>query len=986
MVHHQLQWNLGVLDTIRAMLGRGTRSAFNTLFFAAFALTQAQELSVSQGSTAATRDVNLSAPYLAEVVFSTAAPQGCTRPTPAPYFNDTDSRIYYWYGVIGVRTGDVISSSYTRPDGTKGSSSSAPASSAGNYCFSSFIQISSFTEAIRVGDWNYQFLVNGNVIGAATAVVIGPNQPFIQGVEVYANNALSAVSPSGLAVVRGTNLASSAMSASTLPLAATLGDVRVIMNGLPTPIFGADPSFLYVQVPAGVRADSILIRVFTNRGGSNPFRAPLNSVSPALLMDSVQSGQASVFQFNVDGSSGWVDPDHPLIRGNTAVLVAGGLGPTTDPPPDGQVGFTDSTAVSTALISLGGVVITRSVTYLGDYPGVYWVYFIVPPEAPSGSGVSIQVSMHGIKSNSLQVPVQGPGPDLPDPQISAIQHPAWNGPSRDDAVYNALSLVQINGSNFVPSAPAFLECSDDRGFEAKSPVVSVTATTVTATVPPYVDPGTGTYGTATVSCILGQLLADKATRSTPFPIRILAPPIPPGNPGYISLATIQQASQGARQVQGNLTFKQSAASSNPFSASGIETQMDTIVAAYAPYVEAVRKIAAGEQQSVTVGTGSGGAPVTLTRDGLARTDRWLWAMITEIQTSTVNDETIAVADKPKSAGGIQAQSPKFLKGAASSTGTFGGWVFKCGNPFNWISYGVGGGPNPQIYCDAAKSLVQQLPQLVKDSATDVISDYEASAVRVGQVIRRASGIAATIAFLPEAGPEIAVARIVTAANAVQAVDRVVEYYPAATDSFSATDQAAILQRLSDDIDASGQNFDNPATPNQLDSLRTDPSLQLLLDLQDKALREYEKQRDQAAEINGSSEVQAPDQTNVLTPDLDAMPAGTNTITGSIVTSSNSAQSTGFVRATANGGLGPAYAAAPLNPDGSFQLFLPTNQIGVTIPATLQVSVVIQGSDGTTTIYNGPAVDAGRSTNSLGILKLSTSGGGGVCSGDDPRPC
>jgi uncharacterized protein (TIGR03437 family) len=51
------------------------------------------------------------------------------------------------------------------------------------------------------------------------------------------------------------------------PLSRSLGGATVSMNGAAVPIFITQPSAVYVQVPQGVRADSVTVRVVNVWGG-----------------------------------------------------------------------------------------------------------------------------------------------------------------------------------------------------------------------------------------------------------------------------------------------------------------------------------------------------------------------------------------------------------------------------------------------------------------------------------------------------------------------------------------------------------------------------------------------------------------------------------------------------------------------------------------------------------------------------------------------
>jgi hypothetical protein len=139
----------------------------------------------------------------------------------------------------------------------------------------------------------------------------------------------------------------------------------------------------------------------------------------------------------------------PLQRGDTAVLVAGGLGATLDPPPDGQRGADDSACAFTPRVLIGGVSVPVLNCFLGNFPGLYWVYVQIPPEVPSGVAVPVQLTVNSLEANTLSIPILGPGPSFPAIAVSVVEHPAWSGPTRDNQVYNPTSLVAITAANLI---------------------------------------------------------------------------------------------------------------------------------------------------------------------------------------------------------------------------------------------------------------------------------------------------------------------------------------------------------------------------------------------------------------------------------------------------------------------------------------------------------------------------------------------------------
>lgn len=255
-------------------------------------------------------------PRVFEWMFATGLPDNiCKRPNPVDYFPTSEPKMYMWIYISGAGVGDTLEVDYTLPSGTQDSVTFKTYDTAGNYCNTFSTPLAAYSDQDRIGDWTFQILINKTQIGTAGAVVIGPAQPRVDAVEAYANGQLAALSPGALAIIRGANLASSAYSAQGVPLPASLGGASVTINDAPAPIFHTETDALYVQVPAGIRADSAKVRVTTDQGVSNPYRMPLLTVSPALIPDDSDASLAQAFRWGSDGSFARVSADAPLQGG-----------------------------------------------------------------------------------------------------------------------------------------------------------------------------------------------------------------------------------------------------------------------------------------------------------------------------------------------------------------------------------------------------------------------------------------------------------------------------------------------------------------------------------------------------------------------------------------------------------------------------------------------------------------------------------------------
>jgi uncharacterized protein (TIGR03437 family) len=921
------------------------------------------------------------APLLVDRVFAKSVPEDvCERPAAEDHFTSSDSRIHYWVTVAGVQAGDVLTTVYTLPGGRTERVPFRAFTSAGTYCARASIPLSAFSSQDQlVGDWQFRFLVNQATIGEASTTLIGPNQPRIDSIEVYGNPALSRLSPGALAIVHGANLASGQMSAPEGPLPETLGGARATVNGIPAPIFRAGPSELHVQIPAALRADSVAVRVFTGAGGSNPYRMGLTTVSPSLLPHPDQNRQAQMFRFGADGRSEWVSAQTPLRRGDTAVLVAAGLGATAHPPRDGHPGFEDSSGVFMPQVAIGGVKVRVEGSFLSGFPGAYWVYIKVPPEIPSGAAVPVRLSVNGIAANVLTVPVAGPGPEFPAIRVSRVEHPPWNGPNRDNGVYNPASLVTMTASNLRPNAAAFLLCTGANGFEAKAPVITISADAATAIVPPYIDPRTGDYVSGQVMCRLGQRLADQTALSGTFQFRIQAPPAAQGPPGRYTQALLEAAAQGAQRVHANLTLKDRAAGGHGYSAANTRAEMQGLVEAYAPFVDAIRRIKGGAS-TVTLGTSATGKTLSLAREDLARTDRWIAMILAEARASTANNESYLTGPgRPVHTLGVRQAAEQAP--AASIFGRLTGFARECLDVFGHIDYALNGGRDPAQACGALRSFTEHVPAAFGAAVFETgeaVAQDAARFMKIGSYVVMA-GVA------PEAKLAEVITRVGVVSGAVEAGSAFFGNLLMASSPYSDEQRQEMMARARD----TWQGYIKDAADDVYDNLAEEGLRFFFGEFGPEAYKLPKKLENWANQANSLIDKVAGNLAEAVAPYVmrngdgsislnpEKLPGRLNVVRG-VVSRPEGAVTDGFVELGDGGRLTTPVATGATGPNGAFEMLVPADQVGVTIPPSASVfyNVPRPGSFSYQVFTGRNPVGVGQSTVNLPAASVNPNGGGG----------
>jgi uncharacterized protein (TIGR03437 family) len=188
----------------------------------------------------------------------------------------------------------------------------------------------------------------------------------------------------------------------TPPLPKALGDVQVLLNGSPAPIYQVLPSRVTFQVPWATpttgNADIQLIRASTGEVlAAATF--PLQPADPGLFTANAQ-GFGLLAVTNQDGTVN--TPSNPAPRGSVISLYGTGIGPVPNPPPDGQVATSpthDSLWRGSLRISMAlpgpGVITDDNILYFGLvnwFPGVFQINVKIPDSVPPSPTVSLGIN------------------------------------------------------------------------------------------------------------------------------------------------------------------------------------------------------------------------------------------------------------------------------------------------------------------------------------------------------------------------------------------------------------------------------------------------------------------------------------------------------------------------------------------------------------------------------------------------------------------
>lgn len=225
------------------------------------------------------------------------------------------------------------------------------------------------------------------------------------------------VAPGSLISIFGTNLASTASAATSVPLSTSLGGVSVTFNNVAAPLNYVSSGQINAQLPFELTGSSTAQVVVTNNGVVSAAQSlQVASIAPGIF--SLAGGQAIAYgntdyQFAAPAGSIPGLTTHPAKIGDpqTLVILATGLGPVNPPIADGvgdpiPPGVLHTT-VTNPVVLVGNVQAQWVFSgILPGFPGVYQINVIIQPGTPTGNAIPLQIQMGGITtSNQVTIAV-----------------------------------------------------------------------------------------------------------------------------------------------------------------------------------------------------------------------------------------------------------------------------------------------------------------------------------------------------------------------------------------------------------------------------------------------------------------------------------------------------------------------------------------------------------------------------------------------------
>lgn len=213
------------------------------------------------------------------------------------------------------------------------------------------------------------------------------------------------VAPGSIAAAYGSfNGAAAFAEAGSLPLATTLGNVRVFVNDLAAPLFFVSPLQINFQVPlaAPVGIGPLNLRVAVNGADVATGKLNLLQTSPGIFtLDAASALRPGA----VVNSNGTVNgPSNPARRGDFVLIFGTGQGPVDIALTDGTPPAGLATATAPTRVLFGAV--DGNVLFSGLAPGFVglWQMNVVVPAQPFVRGaVPVIAIANGISSGAVTI-------------------------------------------------------------------------------------------------------------------------------------------------------------------------------------------------------------------------------------------------------------------------------------------------------------------------------------------------------------------------------------------------------------------------------------------------------------------------------------------------------------------------------------------------------------------------------------------------------
>ncbi len=210
----------------------------------------------------------------------------------------------------------------------------------------------------------------------------------------------AAISPGGIVVLFGTDLAVSAAAAPGTPLPTLLGQTSVLFNGIAVPLYYVSPTQINAQAPFDLPLGNVSIQVRRGTSTSATQVVTAAAVAPGIFILDATANTGVILHSDFT----LVSSAAPARANETLVIYATGLGAVQAAVKSGDASPTSQSLV-TPTVSMGGM--SASVAYAGLAPGFVGVdqINVVVPAGIQAGGQGVQILDKRRLSNTVVMPV-----------------------------------------------------------------------------------------------------------------------------------------------------------------------------------------------------------------------------------------------------------------------------------------------------------------------------------------------------------------------------------------------------------------------------------------------------------------------------------------------------------------------------------------------------------------------------------------------------
>ncbi len=214
----------------------------------------------------------------------------------------------------------------------------------------------------------------------------------------------AAVAPGSIISIFGQSLASVVQVGPVNPLSQTIAGTTVTINNSILPLLFVSPTQINAQLPSSLSDGTYTLEVQNIAQPEISGTLTVARDAPGLF-SSVIGSTAYAMAFHADGSM--VSTSSPAAAGETISLLGTGFGPYQTPVLDGFFPPNPAPEVSDSVVlSVGGAKPTSTSTAAPGFTGVVSTQFQVPTGLASGTSVQVLVTINGVDSNTVMLPIQ----------------------------------------------------------------------------------------------------------------------------------------------------------------------------------------------------------------------------------------------------------------------------------------------------------------------------------------------------------------------------------------------------------------------------------------------------------------------------------------------------------------------------------------------------------------------------------------------------